>query len=178
MQEATVCHLLRGSGEDAEILFGRRARSLFANGIWGGPGGKFEEGETISQCARREVREEFGVVIHVPTVRHFATADFYHPNASGHSLKWRVHFLDVTRWRGEPSPREGFDKLRWFPRRNLPYSLMMADQAAWLPLALHDTTGRLLTVEIFYADEGLRTIAKGYFKFVDSPVKPARKRRN
>ena len=52
MREATVCHLLRGLGQDTEVLLCKR-QSLFFNGVWNGPGGKLEPGETIFKCGCR-----------------------------------------------------------------------------------------------------------------------------
>jgi 8-oxo-dGTP pyrophosphatase MutT (NUDIX family) len=86
MHEATVCHLQRGVGDTAEILLGRRV-SLFANGFWNGPGGKFKNGETILECLRREVREEVGVRVNTSKAKHFATVDFFHPCSQGYSLE-------------------------------------------------------------------------------------------
>lgn len=52
MREATVCHLLRGSGADQEILLGRRSGELWKD-VWNGPGGGIEPGETMWQGLKR-----------------------------------------------------------------------------------------------------------------------------
>lgn len=171
MQEATVCLLQRGDGKNAEILLGRRTDTLFASGRWNGPGGKFRKKETVLRCTKREVQEEIGVEITTSTMRHFATADYYHPQGTEHSLKRRVHFVSATCWTGEPRPLDGFDMLQWFPRHNMPYHQMMADQIVWLPQALQDTSERLLIVEIFYADATSQTVERGSFKFVTRPTR-------
>ena len=171
LREATVGHLLRGSGQETEVLLGLRD-SLFLNGVWNGPGGKLEPGESIPIGLKREVREEIEVEIDLTSAKHFATADFYHPvpGSVTYTHEWRVHYFRITRWSGEPRPVEGFRELRWFLLHALPYEKMVVDQVAWLPLALshlRNGNGSLLKVVIFYGDNKLKTVARGQFQFVE-----------
>ncbi len=46
---------------DGKVMVAQRAKGL-ANGLWSLPGGKLEFGETLAECAIREVFEETGVV--------------------------------------------------------------------------------------------------------------------
>jgi 8-oxo-dGTP diphosphatase len=48
--------ILRGDS----ILLGQR-KDCYGDGDWGLPGGHLEYGETLIECARREVREELGI---------------------------------------------------------------------------------------------------------------------
>ena len=166
MQIATVGHLLRKGRHDNEILLGKRAHTLFCDGIWNGPGGRFRDGESTLTCLRREVFEEIGVKIVRPSSVHVATVDLYHPlEADGHSLEWRVYFFTVREWYGEPKPTKKFDSVDWFPINHLPYGQMMTDQIAWLPLMFRESGKRLLIAEIYYGNKELTVIDKGSFRF-------------
>lgn len=168
MREATVGHLLRGDGRNTQVLLGQRIKTLFCGGIWNGPGGKFEEEdrENALACLVRELREEIGVKIRKPSARHFATLDCYIPNGSGHQLEQRVHFFNITGWNGEPQPLEGYSQLKWFSLRKLPWKRMHSDRTIWLPLALKEPE-KMLRVEIFYGDAGLKTVVKAALQFVE-----------
>lgn len=165
-QEATVCHLLRGGGSETEILLGKR-ESPFCDGVLNGPGGKFNEGETAPECACREVSEEIDVVVNPTSLRHYASADFFHPSGGEYFHKWRVHYFTTTRWRGEPRIRGGFTSLLWFPVRELPFDQMMPDQRFWLLAALpFRENGQMMQVEIFYRDGAPKTVERGSFRLV------------
>lgn len=57
--------------KDNKILLGKRINAHHAD-VWSVPGGHVEFGETLSDCARREVMEEVGIeienVVHGPYV--------------------------------------------------------------------------------------------------------------
>lgn len=45
---------------DSAILLGKRI-NCYGEGSWGLPGGHLEAGETLIECARRELKEELGI---------------------------------------------------------------------------------------------------------------------
>ena len=46
--------------KDGAILLGKR-KNCYGEGMWGLPGGHLEQGESISDCVRRELKEELGI---------------------------------------------------------------------------------------------------------------------
>ena len=57
-----------------QILIDRRLNKGLMGGLWEFPGGKLEEGETIEECIKREIKEELDIEInvgnHLITINH------------------------------------------------------------------------------------------------------------
>ena len=97
---------------DGRILLTRRANPPL-QGLWSIPGGVLELGETIAECARREVLEESGV--HCAPTDIFYAVDSIHRDAAG---RVRYHYLivDVLAQWTSGEARAGTDALDvgWF----------------------------------------------------------------
>ncbi|MBE6451817.1 MAG: 8-oxo-dGTP diphosphatase [Alphaproteobacteria bacterium] len=102
------------------------------------PGGKKEEGESISDCVCRETLEETGLVIKNPVevgYIEFAGKDFY------------VHIFKSTQFEGELLAKEDEVDVFWQDVDNVPYDLMRAADRHFLPEIL---SGKYVKRRYFY----------------------------
>ena len=87
---------------------------IFRNGKWDLPKGKLERGESIEECAIREVQEECGVN-NLQIISKIS--DTYHTyELNGKMvLKHTIWFRMTTNFEGELSPqtKEGITKVEW-----------------------------------------------------------------
>lgn len=124
MHHATLTYVER----DGELLLIRKKRGPGA-GLYNGPGGKVEDGETPREAARRETEEEVGVEPlgqeKVGELRFvFGDEPFMH-----------VHVFVAAEHEGEP--RESDEAApAWMPSDALPYDEMWTDDRYWMPLML------------------------------------------
>jgi len=84
---------------DGSFLLAQRPAGKVYAGYWEFPGGKVEPGEPPAQALARELREELG--IDVACAYPWITRVFTYPHATV-----RLNFFRVTRWTGDPEPRE------------------------------------------------------------------------
>lgn len=110
--------------KDGMVLMGERTGS-HGNKTYAPPGGHLEFGETIIDCALREVMEETGLIVSNPTIATFSE-DFYADEG-----KHYVTFLVTVDWTaGEPEVKEpdkclGWD---WYQYEQLPAPLFLSMQ--------------------------------------------------
>lgn len=84
---------------DGTILLAQRPAGKVYAGYWEFPGGKVESGETAPAALARELHEELGIEVH--EAYPWITRDYEYEHASV-----RLRFFRITRWGGEPHPRE------------------------------------------------------------------------
>ncbi|MBQ2810673.1 MAG: 8-oxo-dGTP diphosphatase [Alphaproteobacteria bacterium] len=102
------------------------------------PGGKKEEGESISDCVCRETLEETGLIIKNPVevgYIEFAGKDFY------------VHIFKSTQFEGELLAKEDEVDVFWQDVDNVPYDQMRAADRHFLPEIL---SGKYVKRRYFY----------------------------
>lgn len=109
------------NGEVVLLLIHRR-------GVWDLPKGKLDPGESIEDCALREVREEVG--IDDLSMRHpLGTTHHAYPNGDAFDVKITHWYLMATPERSfEPERREGIRRVSWarwpVARRHIGYDTL------------------------------------------------------
>lgn len=106
---------------DGSFLLAQRPNGKVYAGYWEFPGGKVEAGEQLEDALARELDEELG--IRVQRTFPWITRVHTYPHATVN-----LHFLRVTRWQGEPHPREG-QSLSWQYQSSLSVSPMLPANA-------------------------------------------------
>ncbi|MGH8669268.1 MAG: Nudix family hydrolase [Burkholderiales bacterium] len=96
MIEVSAAVLLRADGS---FLLAQRPVGKVYAGYWEFPGGKVEPGEPPAQALARELHEELG--IEIAEAYPWITRVFTYPHGTV-----RLNFFRVTKWGGEPHPRE------------------------------------------------------------------------
>ncbi len=123
--EATLCFIFK---EDKILLIYKKKG--FGKGKVNGVGGRIEEGESLEEAAKREVREEVG--LEVDDLEYVGLLEFYSTNLEP---DWRVHVFKTSTAEGVPAESEEAKPL-WFKIKEIPYDLMWEDSRIWLPLLL------------------------------------------
>jgi A/G-specific adenine glycosylase len=113
--------VLRRPGRPDQFLIGQRPAGAMLGGLWEFPGGKRQDGETLAECLRRELREELAVDVevggHVVSVRHAYT-----------HFKITLHAFECRLLAGEPQCI-GVADWRWVTLDNTPrYAFAVTDQ--------------------------------------------------
>ncbi len=100
--------------KEGKLLFSRRFQTGYEDGMWSLPAGHVEAGETYTQCAIREIKEEIGVELKKGDlqVAHVLQRDSQTPE---NNERMELFFV-VEKWRGEPRIMEPHkcDGLEWF----------------------------------------------------------------
>jgi len=92
------------------FLVTRRQKGVHLEGYWEFPGGKCDEGETLTACLARELREELDVAARVGSEIYTVTHQY--PERSV-----ELHFFQCE-LTGDPRPQIG-QEMRWVKREEL-----------------------------------------------------------
>lgn len=97
-----------------EILF------MFRRGKWDLPKGKLDPGETIEQCAIREVKEETG--LDQVELKQFLLTTFHTYNENGKHILKQSHWynmISASRQQLVPQLAEDIQQVKWIKKSNL-----------------------------------------------------------
>lgn len=126
---ATLVFLLK----DQKILLPRKTRSI-GKGCRNGYGGGVEDGETLLQCAIRELEEECAVIAKENDFEKVAELNF--DNITEDGIHWNivVHTYLLRNWEGEPQETSdgAFTDLEWFEIDKIPAEELMPGTHEWL----------------------------------------------
>lgn len=118
---------------DRLILLGKRISS-HGTGTWAAPGGRLEFGETLEDCARRELREETGLTASSIELGPYSNDVFCEANRHFLTVFVIAHSVSGTPQNLEPDKCEGW---AWFQWDNFPTPLFKPVQTllsiGWRP---------------------------------------------
>lgn len=155
----TLVYVLRDNPatHQGEVLLIEKLRG-HGQGLINGPGGKLEPGETVFECARRELLEEVGIRAgHLTLQAHIRFVDLQGPQWLGFVFTTR-EFVGSPRASSEANPT-------WYGIQQLPWQQMWPSDGSWLPTVLAETqveanllfdAGQLLVAQVL-ASANLRT---------------------
>ena len=129
MRDTSLVYPVDGQGR---VLLGRKKRGM-GLGKWNGFGGKIEAGETMRQCAVRELKEECGLIARTQDLE--LVAELYFRNVDDPEWSHAGIVYVVRNWKGNPTGSDEMEP-RWFSVKMLPFNQMWQADCQWLPLIL------------------------------------------
>jgi 8-oxo-dGTP diphosphatase len=128
--------------KDGRLLLIRKKRGLGAGKI-NGPGGRLEEGESLEQCAVREIQEE--LVITPKELEWLGEMRFQF--VDGYAI--HVYIYRAADYEGTPTETPEAIPI-WVDDDKIPYEEMWEDDPLWVPLLL---AGKRFEGRFIFEDE-------------------------
>ncbi len=133
--------------EDGRILLGHKRRGM-GYGKWNGFGGKIEPGETMRECAARELFEESGLIARPEAFELAGDLYFHQPSDPTWSHAGIVYF--VREWSGKIRMSDEMEP-RWFVPEEFPFQEMWMADRIWIPMIL---AGQKIRGTIYFEKDG------------------------
>lgn len=114
-----------------KILLGLKKYGLGV-GRWNGFGGNVEPSESVESAARREIREEAGIMVKKLEKIGIMECEF-----EGSPEILEVHIFRGNNFSGKPGESKEM-KPQWFHIDEIPFNNMWPDDKHWFPLFLQD----------------------------------------
>jgi ADP-ribose pyrophosphatase YjhB (NUDIX family) len=116
---------------DSKMLLGRKQRKI-GEGFLVAPGGKVEEGESITESLIRETEEESGLLVKNPKAVGIITIQ----NDPNKEEVIEMHVYLAKEFEGDLKSTDQVADWAWYPNNNLPYRQMFPDDEFWMSLIL------------------------------------------
>ena len=155
MRDTSLVYPVR---KDGRILLGHKRRGMGA-GKWNGFGGKREDGETMRECAARELFEESGLIADPKAFEAAGDLYFHQPSDPSWSHAGIVYFIYV--WAGTVHLSDEMEP-KWFLPEEIPFGEMWMADRVWFPMILK---GNKIRGTIYFEKDG-STVYDYHFEMV------------
>jgi len=96
MKLATLCYVIDKKREATLMIHRVKKKNDYHHGKWNGLGGKFEIGESPEECAKREIKEESGLILANLKLKGFITFPLFDGNED-----WYVFLFTSDKFSGD-----------------------------------------------------------------------------
>lgn len=138
------------------VLLGRKTR-IIGVGLYNGPGGGIDEGESINVATVREIFEETRLTVRPEDLEPRAVVHFHNFKKDGVTpFECKVYVSMAPVWMGDVASNGELTDLEWFSLAHPPLNEMMVGDRTWVPQIF---AGKRLLAEVWYAP-GMQTLAQ------------------